>query len=69
MWSTIVGVFSVLRALLDFVKYWKNFQREQREREDDRRAVELEKALKDAQSAKTAQEAFDAQKRIANNEP
>lgn len=69
MWSAITGFIAIIKALIDLWKTWQQYQKQQRIVMAERKQQELEKAIEDAKKATTAEEAFNAQERIVNNQP
>lgn len=67
MWSSILSIFSTIKALIDLWKYWKDFQNSQRIKEAEIKRQGLDKALEAAKAAQTPEEAYDAQDRIVDN--
>lgn len=67
MFNWIGSIISIIRALIDLVKYINNFIEEQRLKEAERKRVEREKAIADLETCKTEEECDAASDRLHDN--
>ncbi len=68
----LTNIFAVIQLVLKLMKLWDQFldyADTQRKAEAEARRQRREKAIEDAENAKTEEEAWDAQKRIIDNDP
>lgn len=65
MLAWIGNIYGILKALLDLFKYFQQWQENQRKKEALEKEQQLDQALKDLEEAKTDEEIFAAQERIA----
>jgi len=69
MLAWIGNIYAILKALLELFKYIKQWQEEQRKKEVLEKELALDEALKQLEEAKTDEEIFAAQERVARLRP
>lgn len=69
MFQAISGLFSLIRMILDLIKFYKGWMEEQRAAEALKRQTERELAIEDQAKAQTEKDFDDAQDRIVSNKP
>jgi hypothetical protein len=67
MFSWISSAISVIRAIFDLIKMIKDWQESEREKEALNRQLARDQAIENLKNAKTEEEIWDAQERIANS--
>lgn len=65
MLAWIGNIYGILKALLDLIRYIRQWQEDQRKKDALEKEQQLDQALKDLEEAKTDEEIFAAQERIA----
>lgn len=69
MIAAILKIFSVLKGLLDIVKYVQEYLAAKKRARDEKRNQEREKAIEDSKKAKTDEEIWRSQEEIVKNQP
>ena len=69
MIKAILDVFGVIKQIIALIHLFLDYQEKLRQKEKQEKAERLEKAVEDLKNAKTEEEIWDAQRRIADNKP
>lgn len=56
MWSTIVGIIQAIKALIDFIKFIRQWLKDEAKKADDKVAEEREQAAEKIREAKDEEE-------------
>lgn len=69
MFTKISSLIAIIKALIDLVKYFNQWQENQKIKEQLKKSQDREKAIDDLKKAETEDEIWDGQDRIVGNKP
>jgi hypothetical protein len=69
MFSKISSLIAIIKAVIDLVKYFKNWLDEEREKEALKKRQARESAVNDSKKAESEDEIWDSQERVTDNKP
>lgn len=69
MISKFMALVSVIRAIIDFIRFLREWKRSQEIAQAAERNQHREAAIEEAKKAQTPEDAFNAQERIVNSKP
>jgi predicted PurR-regulated permease PerM len=67
MWSTLKSIFVTIQALFSLLRQWQEYQAALAKARDEKYRKELKDALEKLKNAKTDDEIFEAQSRVAKS--